>query len=162
MISQLTRERDSSEAASSGVAKSTLRREFMLVEVITTVIAPAGAIVVVGLSYWFTKKREREAELRKEKLEHYKDFVANHAAVVAGGSEKRQEYAIAANKLNLIAPRDVIKALQNYLPFDTDDNSRRSGEEDYVLLSKLLYEMRKDLGITPKDQDKDLMFRLWG
>ena len=44
----------------------------MPAEVITTIIAASGSVVVVGTTYWFTKKREREAELRKAKLEHTK------------------------------------------------------------------------------------------
>lgn len=44
----------------------------MPAEIIAPLIAASGEIVLAGATYWFTKKREREAELRKEKLEHYK------------------------------------------------------------------------------------------
>jgi len=46
----------------------------MAAEIVTALIAASGAVVLAGASYWFTKKREREGELRKEKLDHYKDF----------------------------------------------------------------------------------------
>lgn len=40
-------------------------------EIVTALIASGGAIVLAGASYWLTKKREHDGELRKEKLEHY-------------------------------------------------------------------------------------------
>lgn len=42
----------------------------MDVSIATSLIATSGAIIVAGASYWFTKKREREAVLRREKLAH--------------------------------------------------------------------------------------------
>jgi hypothetical protein len=56
----------------------------MAAEIVTALIAASGAIVLAGATYWFTKKREREAELRKEKLEHYKDFVASLSGIISG------------------------------------------------------------------------------
>ena len=56
----------------------------MAADVVAALIAASGAIVVAGASYWFTKKRDREVDLRKEKLEHYKDFVASLSRFVSG------------------------------------------------------------------------------
>lgn len=42
----------------------------LLTAIVTASGAVAVAVAVAGASYWFTKKRERDAELRKEKLEH--------------------------------------------------------------------------------------------
>lgn len=49
----------------------------MAAEIVTACIAASSTIVLAGATYWFTKQREREAELRKEKLERYKDFVSS-------------------------------------------------------------------------------------
>jgi len=79
----------------------------MSAEITTALIAASGAVVLAGASYWFTKKREREAELRKEKLEHYKDFVASLSGIVSGEStpEGQRAFSRACNKLNLVAPQ---------------------------------------------------------
>ena len=43
----------------------------MTATVIAALIAALGGVAVAGATYWFTKQRERDAEWRKEKLEHY-------------------------------------------------------------------------------------------
>lgn len=69
---------------------------------VATVIASLVGIVVAGLTavttYATTKRREQEAEIRKEKLEHYKDFMASLSGVISGegtpeGSRNLQEPA---------------------------------------------------------------------
>ena len=56
----------------------------MAADVVTALIAASGAVILAGATYWLTKKREREAELRKEKLEHYKDLVASLSGIISG------------------------------------------------------------------------------
>jgi len=62
----------------------------MAAEIVTACIAASSAIVLAGATYWFTKQREREAELRKEKLEHYKDFVSRERCRVLPFASKRR------------------------------------------------------------------------
>lgn len=47
------------------------------------IITASGAIVLAGAGYWFTKQRERDAELRKERLAHYKDFTRNKGVTIS-------------------------------------------------------------------------------
>jgi hypothetical protein len=47
----------------------------MNASVLTAIISGATAIVVAALSYSLTKRREREAEWRKVKLEHYREYI---------------------------------------------------------------------------------------
>jgi len=135
----------------------------MATEIVTALIAASGAVVLAGASYWFTKKREREAELRKEKLEHYKDFVASLSGILSGEStpEGQRAFSRACNKLNLVAPHAVIKALQDFQQEIKITNARRSNEQHDNLMSRIFYEMRKDLQITPVDKDTSLIFGLW-
>lgn len=135
----------------------------MASEVITALIATSGAIALAGTTYWFTKKREREAELRKEKLEHYKEFVASLSGIVSGEatSEGQRAFARACNKLNLVAPLAVVKALQQFQQEIKVSNPNKSSELHDRLLSKLFLEMRKDLQVTPKDEDSSFIFGLW-
>jgi hypothetical protein len=132
-------------------------------EIITSIVAASGAIVLAGATYWFTKKREREAELRKEKLDHYKDFVASLSGIVSGEStpEGQRAFARACNKLNLIAPQSVVKALQAFQQEIKISNAKKSDQRHDELMSKLFYEMRKDLQVTPKDKDASFVFGLW-
>jgi hypothetical protein len=135
----------------------------MAAEIVTVLIATSGAVVLAGATYWFTKKREREAELRKEKLEHYKDFVASLSGIISGEAtpEGQRAFARACNKLNLVAPQSVVKALQNFQQEIKVSNTERSNERHDKLMSQLFYEMRKDLRITPKDKDTSFVFGLW-
>ena len=135
----------------------------MAAEIVTACIAASGAIVLAGATYWFTKQREREAELRKEKLEHYKDFVSSLSGIVAGEStaEGQRAFARACNKLNLIAPQPVVRALQAFQQEIKVSNSRRSNDRHDELMSALFFAMRRDLGVTPKDEDSTFTFGLW-
>ena len=135
----------------------------MAAEIITALTATSGAIVLAGATYWLTKKREREAELRKEKLEHYKDFVASLSGVVSGDEtpEGQRAFARACNKLNLVAPQSVVRALQNFQQEIKTSNHQKSDDRHDKLMSKLFYEMRKDLQVTPRDNDISFVFGLW-
>ncbi len=135
----------------------------MPAEIATAIIAASGAILLAGATYWFTKKREREAELRREKLEHYKDFVASLSGIISGEAtaEAQRAFARACNKLNLIAPQTVLAALQAFQQEIKVTNSGRSNERHDELMSKLLYEIRKDLGVTPADTESSFRVGLW-
>src|SRR5258706_15954480 len=100
----------------------------MAAEIVTAFIAASSAIVLAGATYWFTKKREREAELRKEKLEHYKDFVASLSGIISGEAtpDGQRAFARACNKLNLVAPQAVVKALQDFQQEIKVSNTKRS------------------------------------
>ncbi|MCW5649787.1 MAG: hypothetical protein KIS62_08585 [Ramlibacter sp.] len=135
----------------------------MAAEIVTAFVASSGAIVLAGATYWFTKKREREAELRKEKLEHYKDFVASLSGIVSGEGtpENQRAFARACNKLNLVAPQAVVKALQDFQQEIKVSNLQRSDERHDRLMSKVFQEIRKDLQVTPQDKDPSFIFGLW-
>ena len=135
----------------------------MAAEIATALIAASGAVILAGATYWFTKKREREAELRKEKLEHYKDFVASLSGIISGEAtpEGQRTFARACNKLNLVAPQAVVKALQDFQQEIKVSNTKRSNQRHDELMSRLFYEMRKDLQVTPKDRDTSFVFGLW-
>jgi hypothetical protein len=130
--------------------------------VVTTLIAAFGGIILACITYWLTKTREREAELRKEKLEHYKDFVASLSGIISGEAtaDGQRAFARSCNKLNLVAPQSVVRALQTYQQEIKMSNSSRSNERHDRLMSQLFLEMRKDLKITPRDQDASFVFGL--
>jgi len=118
---------------------------------------------MAGATYWFTKKREREAEIRKEKLEHYKEFVASLSGIISGESsnESQRAFSLACNKLNLVAPQVVLEALQVFQSEIKTANTNQSNERHDRLMSKLFLEMRKDLGIKPSDSSSTFRVGLW-
>lgn len=134
----------------------------MAYEITSAIIASSGALALAVVTYWFTKKREREAELRKERLEHYKEFVASLSGIIEGESTKegQRRFSMACNKLNLVAPEAVIVALKNYHDGTKQSASHRTLERHDELFSKLMHEMRKDLRIAPTDDTNKTMFRL--
>jgi hypothetical protein len=135
----------------------------MAADVVTALIAASGAILVAGSSYWFTKQRERDAELRKEKLEHYKDFAASLSGVISGEAteEGQRAFSRACNKLNLVAPQEVLDAMQKFQREIKITNAEHTKERHDKLMSALFYEMRRDLGITPADDAPTFNVELW-
>ncbi len=127
----------------------------MAAEIGTAIITASGAVLVAGLSYLFTKHRERDTEIRKEKLEHYKEFVIGLNAVISNESnpEGDRAFSRACNKLNLVAPQAVIEALQQFQEEIKHTNANRSQKRHDEVMSRLFHEMRKDLKITPRDSE---------
>lgn len=135
----------------------------MPADIVTAVIAASGAIVLAGATYWLTKQREREAELRKEKLEHYKEFAVSLSGIISGEDtpDGQRFFALACNKLNLVAPQPVLEALQAFQQETKRSNPSPGRERHDKLMSALFYEMRKDLGISPKDNSETFQVGLW-
>lgn len=133
----------------------------MAFEIVTTAIASSTALAVAVVGYWFTKKREREAELRKERF-HYKELVSSLSDILEGDNnlQGQKRFAVACNNLNLVAPASVIKALQAFQDETKSSYPVRTLERHDELLSLLLIEMRRDLNISPNGESA-LMFRLW-
>jgi hypothetical protein len=134
-----------------------------MAEIATTLIATFGGVAIACITYSLTKMRERDAELRKEKLEHYKELVAGLSGIVRGEEtpEGHRAYARACNKLNLVAPQPVLKALYDFRQATVIGNTDQCDEKSNRMMSLLLREMRNDLQIRPKDQDRTFEFCLW-
>jgi hypothetical protein len=135
----------------------------MAAEVLAAVITASGGLAIAGASYWFTKQRERDADLRKEKLDHYKEFTASLGGIIEKEwtAESQRRFAKSCNDLNLIAPQPVIVALQALQDEIRVSNTDRNQERHDRLLSILFYEIRQDLGIAPGDNQGDFRLRLW-
>jgi len=127
-------------------------------------ITLAGSgIAACCAAYVFAKWREREAEWRKDKREYYKAFVASLSGTVEGDDTPEGMLAFnrATNDLSLIAPQRVIEALIAFRKETSISNPDRRQDRHDQLLSRLLYEMRKDLALSPKDDEKTFRVVLW-
>jgi cytochrome bd-type quinol oxidase subunit 1 len=67
----------------------------MTAEIITASISAGSAMIVAVIGYYLTKKREREAEWRSEKLGYYKAFVSSLSSILDGESSPEGQIAFA-------------------------------------------------------------------
>jgi hypothetical protein len=135
----------------------------MSAELAGPIWAAVGSVLAVGATYWFTKKREREADLRREKLAHYKAFILSLSGVLEKETSPagQKAFSQACNNLLLFALQPVLKALQQFQLESRTSNPNRSKERHDRVLSNLLLEIRNDLEVRPKDDPKDFNVWLW-
>jgi hypothetical protein len=130
--------------------------------IFVAVISGAASLVVAALSYWLTKAREREADWRKQKLEHYRELLEAISGIVAGDGtdESQRRYARATNVVGLVASQEVIAAVDRMREASRPHEAWSMVEHDAALAS-LLLAIRRDLGIRPKDDPTTFSYKLW-
>ena len=125
------------------------------------------AIFVPALAGVFTfyssKAAERESEWRKEKLRLYLNFVEALSGITdceksLDGSIK---FAKACNDLHALASSDVLTALHAYQEKMALSNTFSTPEQKQITLNKLIFEMRRDLKVKPKDKETEFEMLLW-
>jgi len=131
--------------------------------IIVTIISAAASIIVAALSFYFTKQKEREADWRKQKIEHYKDLLDAISSIVGTdvSPEGRIRFARACNTIVLVASQDALNALRAFQDEISISNNNKSDERHDKLLSELMLFIRKDIGISPADEPETFDFRLW-
>lgn len=134
----------------------------MSTELLAAIISAASALVVAAAGYVFTKRAEREATWRAEKLAYYKAFVSSLSGVLEGetSDEGQQQFARACNDIQLFAPERVIRTLAQFQDEIQVSNPAKSRERHDKLLSQLFFEIRRDLRISPRDS-ADFRVHLW-
>ena len=126
-------------------------------EVLNVIAAAVGSVALAAITYLFTKQRERDAALRSEKLNHYKEYVESLTAITRQDSsfEEQKAHALAFNNFHLFAPQTVIEALHQYNEQLNPDKPGHSPDKHDTLLTNLPLEIRKDLQVKPKDREKN-------
>lgn len=132
--------------------------------ILASVISAGMAVVVVVLTNYFTKGREHEADWRKMKLERYREYILALSGNVEerATTETQARYSDAVNGLLLVAPPDVLSALDAYITHTSFRNPDKNIERHYQLLNNVIRSMRKDLQPAYKGKDENLTFRLIG
>ena len=135
----------------------------METSVVVSVIAAASGVIVAAVSFYLTKKKEREADWRKYKYEQYKEFVVSISGIVAGDStpEGNRVFAKACNTLHLIGSKGVLDALHAYQDKARFSNPNHSAEKESALLSKLVWEVRRDIEIPGTPRASEFTVQLW-
>lgn len=130
--------------------------------IIVASIAALTAIVVAATTYYTTKEREREAEWRKEKLIHYKQYFAALAEMVGDRvtDEARKRYAIAFNTVGLFASQEVIECLHAYQTITRLPARQVPLEEHDKRLTLLVLAIRRNLRLKPGDDIETFSFHV--
>lgn len=130
---------------------------------IASLLTLLSSISIVAITYWFTKRREREAEWRKEKLAYYKFFIESISGIIDGDDspEGHKLFTKATNNLLLLAPQAVIEALNKFRTEISISNQNRTQEKHDQLLASLLLAIRKDIGILPADTPDTFKPIIW-
>jgi hypothetical protein len=131
--------------------------------VTVAVIAAAAAVVAPAISFYLTKKKEREADWQKYKFEHYREFVAALGGIVGTDAtpEGNLRFAVSSNTLNLIAPKAVIAALHEFQDEIRVTNTDKSRVRHDKLLSQLIWRIRADLNIPGTPAPNEFDVGLW-
>jgi hypothetical protein len=131
--------------------------------VLVALITATAGIVASALAYFFAKQREREAEWRRQKLEHYKALLAGMNGVVGAtpSGENKAIFAKAVNNVMLVASPVVLVALRSLLDEIAESNKNRENDNHDALMTELMYAIRDDVGIKPNRAGSEYEFRLW-
>jgi hypothetical protein len=135
----------------------------MTAEAIAALISAAGALLVAVAGYLFTKREEREAAWRSEKLEHYKALLGSLSGILEGrGTAAGQmAFARACNDVLLFAPKPVLEALFRFQDEIRASNPHKSQQGHDDRLRELVVAIRRDLRLPRSGADADLPVRLW-
>lgn len=130
--------------------------------VVVSVISAASGVVVAAVSFYLTKKKEREADWRKYKFEQYKEFMlalSNNLRMseTPGGT---RDFSRACNSPHLIGSKGVLIALHSLLA--AAGNPSLSNDCHDAHLSKLIWEIRQDVGIPGTPDASEFSAHLWG
>lgn len=128
---------------------------------LAAVISAGAALALAAVSYYLTKRHDREAEWRKLKLEYYREFVAAMPGVVGAHAtpSAHSRLAYAQNNLNLVAPKEVIEKLYAFWEEIRNNKELDKARHD-ALFSALIRAIRHDIQPGRSGINEALRFRL--
>lgn len=130
--------------------------------ILVAIVSAAAGVFASALTFFLTKRKEREAEWRKQKLESYKELISALSGIVgAPPPEAKVRFAHIANHILLVATPAVLESLRDFLNETSDSNKNKGVDRHDELLTVLMYAIRDDLGIKPNRASPDFQFQLW-
>lgn len=126
--------------------------------IVIALISAAVSVALAALGYVLSKKKEREADWRRKKLEIYHQLFDSISGIVEGDAtpEGQRAYARACNTIGLIASPEVISALQRFQICAKPEHSHGHDQA----LTDLLRAVRKDMGL-PLPDNMEVTYKLW-
>ena len=122
----------------------------------------SGGVAATLIQHLLDRRKEREAEWRRSKLDFYIEFIEALSGILEGEKTKENEiaFAKACNNLYLFSPKGVLGALQKYQDEISASNKNQSARRYADCLRRLICEIRRDIKINdPKIGDLEV--RLW-
>jgi hypothetical protein len=133
--------------------------------ILVAIITVSGSILVAAITFYLTKRHELEVEWQHGKLNHYKVLLSALSDLAIDGTDKddaNKRFALAVNTICLVAPQYVITALMNFHDEIKFSNKNKSIARHDTLLKELLIAIRKDIGLSAKDNIDTFNFHLIG
>jgi hypothetical protein len=133
--------------------------------IIATLITVSSSIILAAITFYLTKRHQIKSEWQNQKLNHYKILLSSLSDLAVDGIDKAEaniKFASAANTIALVAPQSVITALMEFHNYVKFSNKNQEIEEHDRLLKNLFLEIRKDIGLSKKDNPKTFDFHLIG
>jgi hypothetical protein len=123
------------------------------------IIIPALSAVFV---FYLTKRHQIKSEWQQQKLNHYKVLLSSLSDLAINNSddEAKRKFALASNTIALVAPQSVIASLMAFHNYLKPSKNDKSIKEHDRLLKIILLEIRKDIGLSKKDDIKTFEFHL--
>jgi hypothetical protein len=131
----------------------------------TSIIVALITIFGGVIAFILTKRHEIKSEWKKEKLNHYKVLLSSLSDLAVDGMDKNkanEKFALAVNTIALVAPQSVVNVLMEFHDYVKFSNKDKTAEGHDKLLVKLLLEIRKDIGLSKKDNPETFNFHLIG
>ncbi len=129
--------------------------------VVVALVGALGSTIVAALSYLFTKRQQLTAHWRDAKLAHYRALLQSISdlAVDNADIEAHRRFASAVNTVALVGPQVVVDSVLAFHQGVRRTNPDWSLDLHDALLTRLVLEIRRDLGMRPRDDVKT--FRYW-
>ena len=133
--------------------------------IIVALVTTAGSIFVAAITFYLTKRHQIKSEWQKEKVNHYKVLLSALSDLAVDGTDKddaNMRFALAVNTICLVAPEYVIHALMAFHNEIKYTNANRSAERHDMLLRELMLAIRRDIGLSGRDNRGEFDFHLIG
>ena len=133
--------------------------------IFVAIITVSGSIVIAAITFYLTKKHQLDVEWQHNKLNHYRVLLSALSDLAVDGIDKdeaNKKFALAANTIALVAPQYVILALMNFHDEVKYSNPNKSIDKHDQLLKELLLAIRRDIGLSAKDDKDTFSFHLIG
>jgi hypothetical protein len=133
--------------------------------VLIAIISASASLWVAALTFYFTKKHQIQAEWKREKLEHYRKLLVSLSDLAVDGKNKdkaNEDFSEFSNTICLVASQEVIHKLMLLHNEIKQSNEKHNLDHEVKLVNDLMIEIRKDIGLTKKDNVQKFDFHLIG
>jgi ATP-dependent Lon protease len=139
---------------------------YMDYQIIASIITAGTAISIAVVSFFLNENAKRKADWQQKKFGHYQKLLLAIDDLAVDGRNKQkanQNFSTASNTTVLIASQEVITALMlfhNEIKWENKEGFSRQRHDR--LLKELVLAIRKDIGLSKKDNIKSFDFHLIG